>query len=255
MVLPTNATPQEFGEALQGARTAAGVPLEAIAERTKISIHALRALESGNFSRLPDRVFARMFLRQYLELIEAPQQAWLAAFDAAWQRFLDSSQPFFVRPAAPVRRRKVGPWVVGSAIVAAGFVSVVLIERGQRGSGPQRVIRIPATTPAAPAPAAVPAQPTAAPTAAPVAPGTLIVRAGKEECWVEVRVSGEKAASRLLAPGTVWEVPAGGKDVDLTLGNAGSAAVEYMGEVRSPAGPEGEVARIHLSGQRTAGGP
>jgi cytoskeleton protein RodZ len=242
-------TPREFGEALASARIAAGVSLESIAERTKISIHALRALESGEFAKLPNLVFARMFLRQYLEHFGASQEQWLPGFEASWQRLQESKQSFAFRPPAPVKRRREGPWVVGLVIVAVGVVSVLLVERNQRG--PQLVSPTPSPAAATLVPTAVrqPTPPTAAPPPA-LEPVALVVRTGESSCWVEARVAGESTVSRLLAPGAVWEIAAGGKEVDLVFGNAGAASVEYMGEVRSPVGSAGAVARIHLSGGR-----
>jgi len=244
-------TPREFGEALASARAAAGVSIESIADRTKISIHALRALESGDFAKLPNLVFARMFLRQYLDHVGASQLEWLPAFEASWQRLQESSQVYAFRPPAPVKRRRVGPWVVGLVIVGGGVVLVLLVERNQRGPQPASVAPSPAA--AALVPTAAP-EPTPAATATPPAPepGTLVVRAGESSCWVEARVAGESPVSRLLSPGAMWEITAGGKEVDLVFGNAGAASVEYMGEVRNPVGSAGAVARIHLSGARRA---
>jgi hypothetical protein len=65
---------------------------------------------------------------------------------------------------------------------------------------------------------------------------------------VEIRIAGEKPMSRLLEAGETWEVGAGGKEVELVLGDAGVATVAYMGEVRSPAGAPGAVARFHMGG-------
>jgi len=268
---PAGRTPREFGEALASARAAAGVSLESIADRTKISIHALRALESGDFAKLPNRVFARMFLRQYLEHVGVPQAEWLPAFEAAWQRLQESSQPFALRPPAPVRRSRAGSWVVGLVIVVAGVVSVLLVERSQRGA--KRVSSPPAPVAAALVPTAARRQtsaaeataliPTAAreataaaaPTPAAADLSALVVRTAESSCWVEVHVAGETPMSRLLAPGAVWAIAAGGKEVDLVFGNAGAASVEYMGEVRSPVGSAGAVARIHLAGERRAEAP
>jgi cytoskeletal protein RodZ len=249
---PAGTAPQDFGEALKSARTALGVTLESIAERTKISMHALRALESGDFAKLPNHVFARMFLRQYLEIVEAPQAEWLPAFEASWQRFQDSSQSFAVRSPTPVRKRRVGPWVVGLAIVAAGVVSILLVERKQRGMQAAPAALTPVL---ALAPPTVPPPPVETPSVAPPEPvrGVLVVRTHGSSCWVEVRIAGEKAMSRLLEAGAVWEVAGGGKEVDLVFGDAGVASVEYMGEVRDPVGPAGAVARIHLSGGPPSG--
>lgn len=76
----------------------------------------------------------------------------------------------------------------------------------------------------------------------------MVIRTGEAACWVEVRVAGERMAARLLAPASTWEVQTGGNDVDLVLGDAGAASIEYLGQTRSPAGHRGEVARLHLAG-------
>jgi cytoskeleton protein RodZ len=242
-------TPYEFGEALRNTRSAAGVALETIAERTKISLRTLSALESGEFARLPNRVFARMFLRQVLELLGRSPDEWMPAFEAAWQRFEESRQLVPEQPPVPIRRRRVGPWVVGLGLVALGVAAVLLIQesphKGPRpllAPTPQAVAAVPATP--------VPPQPTATP--APE-PGMLVIRTGEAPCWVEVRVAGDKPMSRLLAAGTTWEVAAGGREVELVLGDAGAVSVEYLGEVRDPAGASGAVARFRMARSQSPG--
>jgi transcriptional regulator with XRE-family HTH domain len=242
-------TPYEFGEALRTTRSAAGIALETIAERTKISVRTLSALEAGDFARLPNRVFARMFLRQILELMGRSADEWMPAFEAAWQRFEESRHFVPEQPAVPIRRRRVGPWLVGLALVAVGVAAVLQLQKG-----PSEVPRpVPEASPqpvAAAAPTPAPPQPTVTPQ---VEPGVLVIRTGQAPCWVEVRVAGEKATSRLLAADTTWEVPAAGRDVELVLGDAGAASVEYLGEVRSPAGASGAVARFRMAGSRSPG--
>ncbi len=248
---PTKATPREFGQELKHARESAGLSLEAIAARTKIGGRMLAAIEDGEFGRLPSKVFARMFVRQYLEMVGAAPEEWLPAFDAAWRRFAESSQSFPIGPSPPVRKRRLGPWMIGLALVAAGVAGVLLMERRQ-GPAPADATGVHAleAAPQAPAPAPAPTFAPATqstPSATPLAT-TLVVKALQAPCWVEVRVAGGKASSRLLGAGTTWEVAAGGKEVDLVLGDAGAASVAYMGDMRSPAGRPGEVARIHLAG-------
>jgi len=255
MVSLTKITARDFGEALKAARQEAGATVEAISDRTKISTRILAALESGEFGKLPNLVFAKMFLRQYLEFIGAAPDRWLQAFDVAWRKSAESSQSFVVRPAMPIRRRRTGPWIVGLLLVATGVVGLLLVEKR-----PWDEHRVPPTPVWAPSPAAPTAvRPTAPP--APVAPAVaeptsrpdaLLIRAGKSSCWVEVRVAGEVATTRLLTAGSVWEVSAGGKDIDLVLGDAGAASLEYLGQTQSPAGRPGEVAHIHLTGSSPA---
>jgi cytoskeleton protein RodZ len=251
MVSSTRATPGGFGEALKGARLASGISLEALAGRTKISLRVLTALEAGDFGTLPDRVFARMFLRQYLEIVGVPAAEWLPLFDAAWQGHQDASHPSALIPGVPVRKRRFAPWAVGLALVTAGVGGLLLVA-DRPGARPAATPAAFAATaaPAVPPPSHVtptlPAQPTAPP------PGVLVVSTEASPCWVEVHVAGEEPASRLLPARSSWQVQAGGKEVDLVLGDAGAAAVEYVGEVRRPAGASGAVVRIHLDGSHGA---
>jgi cytoskeleton protein RodZ len=233
-------TPQEFGEALRTARSAAGIALESIAERTKIPLRTLSALEAGNFARLPNRVFARMFVRQYLELLGRSPDEWLPAFEAAWQRHDESRNFVPAQPPVPIRKRRVGPWVVGLGLVAVGVAIVLLMEEKPHGGPPAVLTATPPVVAAVP-----PSDPTPPATPEPK-PGVLTIRTGEAPCWVEVRIAGEKPMTRLLEAGATWEVGAGGKEVELVLGDAGVATVAYMGEVRSPAGAPGAVARFHM---------
>ncbi|MGV8042135.1 MAG: RodZ domain-containing protein [Thermoanaerobaculaceae bacterium] len=59
--------------------------------------------------------------------------------------------------------------------------------------------------------------------------------------------------SRLMPAGSAWEVAAGGKQVELVLGDAGAIeAVEYLGETRTELGRSGEVMRLVLAGAAAA---
>ena len=272
MTPTTKATPREFGEALKRARETGGSSLDAISARTKISVRLLTAIEDGEFGRLPNRTFARMFVRQYVEMIAAPPEEWMERFDAAWRQFADSRQPLPVGIPIRARSRRIGPWAIGLAVVAVAGAAVFLVESRREPAGavsaapesaspgePSRSGPGAAPTPVALPPpeqevsaggaAAAPAEAQPAPTAVvPAAATTLVVTALHGPCWVEVRVAGETAASRLLAAGAVWQVPAAGRAVDLVLGDAGAASVAYMGEVHDPAGRPGQVARLHLAG-------
>ena len=253
MVPGPRVTPEEFGEALSGLRAASGTSLESIAERTKISLRALAALEAGEFGKLPGRVFARLFLRQYLESVGATATEWVATFDAVWERQADASHPSLILPQAPVRRTRAGPWLIGLLLVAAAVAAVVFVAERPRG----RVVPVRSATRARPLPTpAAPPTPVSTPVVAASAPtpppGVLLVRTNGEPCWVEVRVAGQDPSSRLLPAGSTWTVDAAGKEVDLVLGDAGAATVEYQGDVRRPAGPSGAVARLHFDGSPAA---
>lgn len=65
-----------------------GVTLRAIADKTKISVSALEALERNDISRLPGGIFLRGFVRAYAEQIGADPERTLREFLA---RFPDDS--------------------------------------------------------------------------------------------------------------------------------------------------------------------
>jgi cytoskeletal protein RodZ len=283
-------SPREFGAALRAARERTGIAIDVIAERTKIARRVLELLEAGEFAKLPNRVFVRLFLQQYLAIIGEKAADWIPAFEAAWQRFEDASQPWEVAAPGPSRGARLAPWLIGLVVVVGGLVGVVLVERQHNGEGsapiaapapeillstPVPPTPLPAVEPAAapesqpPSPAAEPpvtaAPPSQAPVAAtPAAPaaastplesGTLSLRAGGRPCWVSVHVSGERPQSRLLPAGTEWRLAAGGRAVTLVVGDGGALAIGYLGEQRERAGADGEVVHLQLGPAPTSAGP
>lgn len=56
-------------ERLRQAREAQGVDLEALAQRTRLRIHLLEAVEQGRFDALPRGVYARAVVRAYAEAV------------------------------------------------------------------------------------------------------------------------------------------------------------------------------------------
>lgn len=247
MGLSENPTAKEFGEALRSAREQAGVDLETLCERTKISRRMIEALEAGQFSRLPAGVFPRLFLRQVVEILREDPAPWLKAFEGAYERFsrtTTQSQPLAVTPQ---RGRRVGPWLLGSALVAGALATVVMVERQQARRPADSVPPTPEAILAALPPTPLPApEPTPLPPAGP-GPEVLVIRTTGRSCWVQVRVAGQEPVARLLAADTAWEIAAAGEDVDLVLGDAGAVQVDYLGTHHEGLGQDGSVARVRLS--------
>src|ERR1700690_2375142 len=59
-----------------------GVTLEQIAERTKISMRFLRAIEDGEYEKLPGGIFATSYLRQYAAAISFEESELLGHYNA-----------------------------------------------------------------------------------------------------------------------------------------------------------------------------
>ena len=62
-------------------RKKAGISLEQIADRTKISLRFLRAIEAEEFDKLPGGIFSTSYLRQYAVSIGYDEIELLSQFD------------------------------------------------------------------------------------------------------------------------------------------------------------------------------
>src|SRR5258705_601347 len=72
----------DFGARMRQAREQRGVSLRQIAERTKISVSALEALERNDISRLPGGIFSRAFVRSYAVEVGLEPEATIRDFIA-----------------------------------------------------------------------------------------------------------------------------------------------------------------------------
>ncbi len=240
-------------------REAAGLSVEDIADRTKISRQILRSLESGDFRFLPQKVFCRNFVSQYAEIVGADPKRMAKAFDAAWDRFLLASgsfpslsvdEPPLVRT---VRWRFWGP-VAAAAVIALLAALVIwrasLHETGFAGPGRElsdRRIGDPSpveTVPRLPTPSPVVAVETERLDPEEVA---ITIRVRPEsECWVHYRDHNGVAGGKLLAGGAEESMVLVGP-IKLTIGDAGAATLEVAGRVYADLGRPGQVVHTEVS--------
>ena len=75
-----NAAGQAFGPSLRAHRERRGMPLQAIAESTKIKASLLAALERNDVSHWPGGIYRRAFLRAYADAIGLAPEPVLAEF-------------------------------------------------------------------------------------------------------------------------------------------------------------------------------
>jgi cytoskeleton protein RodZ len=82
---------EDFGSYLKHERELRGVPLEDIAQSTKISINFLRAIEAGRFEDLPGEVFIKGFIRSYGQAIGLNVDELLAAYHESGNKGQDTA--------------------------------------------------------------------------------------------------------------------------------------------------------------------
>ena len=58
-------------------RTNRGISLEQIAETTKIGVRSLKAIERGDFQKLPGGIYSTSYIRQYARAIDYDESALL----------------------------------------------------------------------------------------------------------------------------------------------------------------------------------
>lgn len=88
----------DFGTRLRDVRQRRGITLRQIADRTKISMAALEALERSDASRLPGGIFARSIVRSYAAEVGLDPDATLREF---LERF-DDDPRFAAISSAPI---------------------------------------------------------------------------------------------------------------------------------------------------------
>jgi cytoskeletal protein RodZ len=222
-----------FGEWLRRQREMREINLRDIADRTKISLRYLEAMEADRFDLLPAPIFAKGFLREYARYVGLSP-------DEVVNHYLAVHQPEEVEQpgdqtliAMEKKRRKKGrSWTWGLFLLLAGalllaLVALVswLVER--RNAEPEK---------APPPPQVVAPQPTAQPVATPpppVQPETPktpleVTLDFTADCWVRVTADGKPVLEEQRVQGESLQFGAQ-KSIVVKLGNAGAADIQVNG--------------------------
>jgi transcriptional regulator with XRE-family HTH domain len=172
-----------IGATLRAARLARNLELEAIAQQTMIRTRYLAALEDERFEALPGDVYARIFLREYAELLGLDPRPFLDELDSR----LGESEPSPLILLPPARRSLLGTKRVLTLVAAAAAVAVGLLAWRFGGEHrPQLPVPTPPTRP--PLTVRPRAQPQPAPSRARPAAPELRLAASRGDCWLSVRV-------------------------------------------------------------------
>ena len=125
---------ESIGEFFRQVRETKGLTIDEVASKTRIRTDFVKALEDGNFAKLPDQVFARGFVRSYARSLGLDE-------DDAIQRFTQSAGAYYdkqvererlkVRQEVEERKRKANRKAVAIAIGIAILTLIFLLSREQ----------------------------------------------------------------------------------------------------------------------------
>ncbi|MFB3852537.1 MAG: helix-turn-helix domain-containing protein [Vicinamibacterales bacterium] len=263
----SNEAPKDFGAYLKEARLSRGVSLRAIADRTKISLQTLEALERNDVRRLPGGIFTRAFVRAYANEVGLDPERAVRLFVERFERQADGAGTGGHRvkeervEESPAGRRAKSLALAGLALTAIAFAAWFLLLRLPAGT-PSEIGPLPAvvTSPATPeaesttggAAAALkprdvspPASAAVGETAEPVH-GLALGLTATRNCWVSATIDGSRTYQRLLRADDHVEIDAD-QTIVLRVGDAGAVTYTLNGEPGRPLGPPGAVVTERLT--------
>jgi transcriptional regulator with XRE-family HTH domain len=254
--------PDSLGEYLQQAREAKGLTLEEVASRTRILPQYLKAVEENNYTRLPDEVFAKGFVRSYARLLGMDEDAVIRKFNESGGQFYAKRaerETLKLKQQEEERRKKVNRNIVTSMVGAALVILFVLMGRDREAPEPmparEAVVPVRVEPPAPPAAdAPLPSVPGPVEVernfsgtlplegVVPEAPQLVLDLEAVERCWVLVKADHAPVQEVMLHPGerVRWRAQ---ERFTLTLGNAGGVRVSFNGNPQGPYGTSGQVVK------------
>ena len=125
---------ETVAEQLHQARQAKKLKLKPVAQKLKINYRYLKALEKGDYQKLPDGIYGKNFLREYAQFLGLDYQSLLAAYDLE-KKFLTAGQQqqLFSRKIVKKRYLLIFPKLVKNLLIALVII-VCFIYLGFRVS-------------------------------------------------------------------------------------------------------------------------
>jgi cytoskeletal protein RodZ len=242
-----------FGDWLRRQREMREISLRDIADRTKISLRYLEAMEADRFDLLPAPIFAKGFLREYARYVGLSP-------DEVVNHYLSVQQPVESDPKDDtwVRRTKPKPvdqgqppmrknWSYGLVLTLAGLILLALVALAvwfvdRRRDEPAANQSAPSI--AAPPQAALQASSAPLPPAPeePSAPLEVTLDFTKN-CWVEALTDGKNPIYQEWVQGESLRLEAEQSVMLAKLGNAAAVEIRVNGYPYPLEGRDGEVVR------------
>ena len=231
---------ESIGEFFRQVRETKGLTIDEVASKTRIRTDFVKALEDGNFAKLPDQVFARGFVRSYARSLGLDEDDAIHRFDQSAGAYYDKHverERLRVRQAEEERKRKANRKAVAIAIGIAIITLIFLLSREQssllvrRSSSDAPVSSAKRTPP--PIPESQDAPPSQQPEPAPSVPKTK----PSESPVVPAETATKKTAEPATSPAAT-----------------ASAVPEAAAPSPSPLGSDGPLGGISLEGSGATDG-
>ncbi|MCB1539139.1 MAG: helix-turn-helix domain-containing protein [Rhodospirillales bacterium] len=227
------------GEVLRRARVQFGLELPYVGAQLNIRPEHLAAIEAGDISRLPGRVYAIGFVRTYADYLRLDSDKLVYLFKSQVIGHTASRDLNF--PIPVTESRSPAWWMVGASLGTLAIIGLLFWILGGGGEPePQMPAAVAKTenTPASTTPAA-PATPVtegaSAPdqtSAQPAVPAGKLKITAADASWVEIRDADKPDAilfSRVLKKGESTSIPLTG-NLTLSTGNAGAVSFDWNGK-------------------------
>jgi cytoskeletal protein RodZ len=251
----------EVSERLRTAREQAGLTIEEISASTKIGAGALRAIERGDFAKLPGDFYIRAFLRTYARELGLSPDAVVGEYDSSHKpaqvpesgRAEHNTEPGTRRePYANRALALPAPWprmmaLAGNAAVVIALVVILLVVFVRSRSAATRP-QEPGSVGTSGNAASVPAPATTSPagTREAAAEKLVIEIEAAAPTWVTGAADGRRVIYRLLAPGDRVTLDAR-DELSFRVGNASAFTYSINGVPGKPVGGPGEVREFQIT--------
>jgi cytoskeleton protein RodZ len=250
-------TDMPVGEILRRTRVHYGQTLDQIEVILRIRASQLEALEQGDISKLPGRVYAIGFVRSYSEYLGLDGDKMVHLFkeqSVGRQKKPDLSFPVPASESKVPNLAIIGGSLFGF-LVLVGFVAFLMFPKSEKNNIPDvpdaltktQLNEAPSLVAGTPANSATPDTKSVAgaegEAATPPANTNRIIIEVKDSSWVEIRnAEGAAILRQVLKPGDIYLVP-NEDGLIMATGNAGGLRIKVDGKEIKPLGEAGQIKR------------
>ncbi len=249
----TTGAPRTAGMMLRSAREAQGLTLSDVAQRTRIPLRHLEAVEDGKFQALPSITYAMGFGRAYARAVGVDETEVARALRAELATSYQRPEPLQDLEPIDVRR---GPSLGVTAIGAAVAIVLLLVVGVYFGTSLFRrdePVTAPAATVAAdlgmlpptPTPGASPA----AGAAPAVASGGQVTLTATGPAWVRIFDDTGTLVNKEMAAGERYDVPMAAKNPQIRTGRPDLITVTVNGSNVPPLGTAERAVTVGISAE------